>query len=89
MSTPKDFSKKFPFSSVRQKTEAEIVAQNIMSILARTGDTFSPLTYEQYRVWRVDDGHFSDREKPYFEDVIGFCRSEETARLFSKSWKEV
>ena len=83
---PSDFTN-HPFSSVLQKTEAEVIARNIMTILKRTGDTFRPLTWDEYKSEREKDGHFTESEKSYFVQVIDFCKSGDTAILFSESWK--
>lgn len=88
MSKPSDFSKIFPFSSVLRKAEAEVVAKNIMTILDRTGNTFRPLTWEEYETERLKDGNFTAGEQEYFDKVIDYCKSSDTAVLFSKSWKE-
>lgn len=84
---PSDFMT-HPFASVMQNAESEIVARNIMAILSRTGDTFRLLTWEEYKTERLKDGNFSENEKPYFTDVIGYCESEDTAKLFSKAWNK-
>ena len=83
--TPSNFTNR-PWDSVVKKTEAEVVARNIMVILKRTGDVFRPLTWEEYKEERQKDGGCPHTEKPFFEDVIGYCKSEDTARLFSKDW---
>ena len=85
---PKNFCI-YPWSSVAKKSEAEVVARNIMSILARTGNEFRKLSYEEYESERLKDGNYSEMEKEYFEQVIDFCKNEDTARLFSKTWKNV
>ena len=84
---PSDFTN-HPFSSVLRKTEHEMVAANIMKILKRTGDKFRPLTWDEYKLERKKDGRFSTMEKGSFDKVIDYCASVQTARLFSKSWKE-
>lgn len=84
---PSDFMT-HPFASVMQNAESEIVARNIMAILSRTGDTFRPLTWEEYKTERLKDGNFSENEESYFIDVIGYCESEKTAKLFSKAWNK-
>jgi len=75
-----------PWNSVLQKSEAETVAGNIMKILAKTGDTWRELTWEEYKEERIKDGGFSESEKHYFEKVIPYCKSEDTANLFAKDW---
>jgi len=72
---------------VLQNSESETVACDIMNILKRTGDTFRPLSWDEYVAERKKDGHFTQSEKKYFDDVIEWCASAQTARLFSKSWK--
>jgi len=87
MSKPSNFTAQ-PWSSVAQSSEAETIARNIMVILKRTGDTFRNLSWEEYSQERKKDGKFSEREKKYFNQVIDYCVSAETARLFSRTWKE-
>ena len=44
---PSDF-RKHPLDSILQNTESEIVARNIMVILARTGDEFRLMEWDEY-----------------------------------------
>ena len=88
MLKPSEFAKKQPSESVFLKSEHETIASNIMTILSRTGDEFRPLTWEEYSIEREKDGNFSYGEKRFFEDVIDYCVSAQTARLFSKEWKK-
>ena len=53
-----------PVGSVLKNAECETAARNIMIILARTGDTWRELSWEQYSEHRVKDGHFA----PWKED---------------------
>lgn len=82
---PSNFTK-HPWSSVLGNSESENIACNIMVILKRTGNEFRPLEWEEYKAERLKDGHFSEIEKKYFDDVIPYCKSADTAVLFSKSW---
>lgn len=84
---PSNFKTK-PISSVLQKSESETIACNIMVILSRTGDTFRPLSWNEYRTERKKDGDFREEEKPYFDRVIDYCESPDTARLFSPVWEQ-
>lgn len=88
MSKPSDFAF-HPWDCVFHKMEAEVIASNIMAILKRTGDTWRELTWEEYSNERCKDGNFSETEHAYFDGVIGYCKSEDTARLFSKDWFNV
>lgn len=88
MKTPSDF-KVFPWSSVSKNSETETIAQNIMIILSRTGNEFRELSWDEYKEERLKDGGFSDRERAYFDKSIGFCKSEDTAVLFSPKWSSV
>jgi len=87
MKTPKDF-RIFPSSSVLQKCEAEQVACNVMVILYRTGNTFREITWEEYRTERKKDKDFTSTEEFYFDQVLPYCRSQDTAELFSPEWKD-
>jgi len=82
---PSDFHK-FPYDSILQNTEHEIVARNIMVILARTGNTFRSLSWEEYELERMKDGGFSGVEFSFFEKVVGYCSSEFEARGFCSNW---
>jgi hypothetical protein len=57
-----------------------------MTILARTGDKFRDLSWEEYELERIKDGNFSFEEKKYFDRVILFCKSADTAYCFSSDW---
>jgi len=83
---PSNFTK-FPCDSVKQNHQSEQIAVNIMTILKRTGDTFRPLDWEEYKTERLKDGHFTDREHGYFDAVIDYCVSPDTAKLFSPAWR--
>ncbi len=82
---PSDFTN-YPWSSVLQNSESETIAVNIMKILKRTGNTWRELTFEEYKKEREKDGHFTSKEELYFNDVIPYCKSTDTAALFSKEW---
>lgn len=75
-----------PWGSVLQNSESETIACNIMTILSRTGNTWRPLTYEEYRTERLKDGNFSGIEESYFNKIMPYCKSEDTANLFCPSW---
>ena len=82
---PKDF-KKFPTNSIMNKVEYEIVANNIMTILARTENTFRPLCWGEYMSERMQDGDFSMGERRFFDVVIDNFKDAETAAKFSLAW---
>ena len=90
---PSDFTN-IPYSSACCKAEGEEVACKIMLILERTGNVFRELSWEEYKHERLKDknsDHDSDierREKSYFDEVIKYCKSAETAKLFSRSWED-
>ena len=77
----------FKISFHKRQSEYETIAQNVMVILKRTGDEFRPLTFEEYKEERMKDENFSEKERAYFDEVIKFCVSAETAILFSKAWE--
>ncbi len=57
-----------------------------MIILKRTGDVWRKLEYEEYESERKKDGNYSARERGYFDAVVGYTVSADTARLFSPEW---
>jgi hypothetical protein len=92
MARPSDFSNIEPTMSVApgpHKCESEMIAQNIMVILKRNGNRFRSLPWSEYKAERKKDGNFTEEEKSYFDKVIGYCKNEDTARLFSHKWAEV
>lgn len=84
---PSDLVHINPCNSVLQKTEAEVVAINIIKILARTGNKWRKMSAEEYQTERLKDGAFTFAELVYFDDVVDYTISYDTARLFSKEWK--
>lgn len=90
MKTPKNLSTIKPWDcclKVRHKSEYETIAQNIMKILSRTGNTWRKLSFEEYKTERLKDSEWSDREEIYFNEVVGYTISAEKAATFSSSWK--
>lgn len=77
-----------PWNCILQKSEAETVAKNIMSILFRTGDTFRELTWDEYKRERLKDQNFTESEKVFFDQVNYYCLNSERASCFSPDWKE-
>lgn len=85
---PSDYAGVFPFDSVLQKTEAEIVCKNVVIILNRTGNEWRDLSWDEYKSEREKDGNFTQGEKRYFDEVIEYVHPERI-RLFSKAYKKV
>lgn len=77
-----------PYDSVMQNYEAETVARNIMVILSRTGNTWRPLSLEEYTAERQKDGKWTEQESALFGRVSRFCLSAETANCFSQAWNK-
>ncbi len=87
---PSQFSSIFPFASVVQNTEQEIVAKNIMVILKRTGDKFRSLSWKEYKSERLKDGNFSEmKEHEFFNKIQFYTRNERSARCFCTVWDEI
>ncbi len=82
---PSNFFKQ-PYDSRLQSFKAETVARNIMVILARTGDVWRPLTWDEYMEHRLRDGSFTTSEKAIFDKVAPYCVSAERALQFCPSW---
>lgn len=86
---PSAFKSTFPWSSVIGDANSETIAVNIMKILSRTGDEWRELTWEEYRAEREMDGNFSSAEKPYFDEVIDYTISPQTAALLCQDWRKI
>ena len=86
---PSILKQAYPLGSVIRKTEAEIVAQNIILILSRTGDKWRKLDYTEYEKERLKDGNYTKAEKGYFDKVIDYCLNPDAAKLFCPSWKKI
>ena len=82
---PSDF-RTYPWNSVLQNSESEIIAQNIMIILWRTGNVFRSMDWEEYKNERLKDSNFSEKEKSVFVKVMPYCTTSEKAKSFSKEW---
>lgn len=85
MNRPSDYTS-IPMGSTLQNFQSEMIAKNIMVILSRTGNTFRPLSWEEYKEERLKDTGFSEIEKPVFEKVIKYCKSPDTAVLLKEDW---
>lgn len=88
--SPEDFTS-FPDTSVANDFKKEQVAQNIMIILARTGNKFRLLSWEEYRKGMMEESAmgdivFSESDRPHFEDVKMYCKSASDALRFCKTW---
>jgi len=86
---PSEFKNKSTMGSILHKHEPEVIAANVMTILARTGDTFRALTWEEYKEERLKDGNFSERERPFFNQVVEYCATSHGAAAFCPGWAEV
>jgi len=74
-----------PWESLLQKTEAEIVARNIMVIRKRLGDKW-PLTWAEYELERSKDGGPDWAERGYFDEVMPLIQDAIGAISFSTTW---
>jgi len=66
---PSEYLSKFPSGSILYDYSSEQVIYNCLVILAKTGNTFRPLTFEEYQKVRKEDGCFSINERPHFDRV--------------------
>ena len=79
----------YPWSSVLQNHESEMIARNIMIILTRTGNEFRELTWDEYKTERLKDGQFTENEKRYFDQVSYLALGDiKKIQNFSDQWKE-
>jgi hypothetical protein len=77
-----------PIGSIERSCEREIVARNIMVILARTGNIFRHLSLEEYITERNKDKikYNPDEERHY--GVVWHTISAEAALIFCKDWNK-
>jgi hypothetical protein len=85
---PKDFTCE-PWDSVLRNKESEIIARNIMKILARTGNTFRPITWEEYVIKRKEDTTECTDSESTFYQVVVYCTCAEQAIKFSPDWAKM
>lgn len=78
-----------PMNSIFNKYEYELMAQNIMKILKRTGDKFRKIELDEYIAERKKDGGYSSQENEYFLKVVDLCSVPEGVISFSPVWKEI
>lgn len=76
-------------SSIYQNCEREIVARNIVTILAREGDTWRQLDEKTYVKHRKKDGEWSEGERFIFQEIVGDITSFIDAVALSPSWARV
>jgi hypothetical protein len=77
---------KHPCGSILGNAESEVVASNIMKILSRTGNEWREINFDEYKKERLTDGNYTEIEKAYFNRVINYCKSPETANTFCSDW---
>jgi len=94
---PSDFAKISPMNCVFKHHEHEVVADNIMQILKRTGNEFRPLSWKEYKEERLKDITKDRRlflfyndsigeEKLYFDLVVNWCTLPGNAVQFAPNW---
>lgn len=73
-----------------RKAETEVIAQNIMKILARTGNQWRELSWEEYESERKKDGNFSEwAEREHFKYALYYTLSAQNAAEFCEGWRKV
>jgi hypothetical protein len=85
---PSDICTIFPLGSITKNSESEILALNIINILARTGDKWRLLTFDEYFKERNLDGKYEAEERDLFEKVVHYTISPLRASSFCKAWLE-
>ena len=89
---PSRLKKQFPFGSITQNTETEIVAMNVVKILSSRGDTFRLLTWEEYVESRKADGATEwdcQIEHRYFEVAAPYLETAKKAATFQYQWEKI
>jgi len=78
-----------PVGSVSQNGDTETIARNIMAILSREGNQFRELSFDEYKLSRIQDGatEFAvSAEKPHFDIAAPYCISAQRANDFCEGW---
>lgn len=86
---PSDFFQVHPWSCPFGTYEHEETARRIMKILADDGDLWRPVSADEYAKKCTKSGFLSDEQEKRFLDVVDYCTSPETAKLFSLQWRQV
>lgn len=87
---PSDFMLCHPWNSVLESSECESMACSLMATMNKNGNEWIQPTYEQYVDYRKGLGAGYDvGGKDQYDKIIDYLKSEDTARLFSPSWKEL
>ncbi len=85
--SPKDFASKFPYDSIFRQNEPEIIANNIMVIMAHTDNVWRQVAWEEYREVRIRDGNFNEEmERTQFNRVAPYTTTARTALEFCPTW---
>lgn len=85
MKLPSDYTV-YPHGSVMDQY-AEMIAKNIMKILAKNGNEWRRLEWNEYSHEMCIDVDFCQDEIDYFEKVNDFCVSPNHAACFSEVWE--
>lgn len=89
---PSLLKKQFPFGSIAQKTETEVIAMNVVKIPSNRGDVFRLLTWEEYVEQRKADGatdYDCQIERRYFEVAAPYLETAEKAATFQYQWAKL
>lgn len=84
---PSDIKNIRPWNSLSGERSHELVAWNIIIILAITLDTFRPLSWEEYKKHREADGKFDHAEEGMFNRVAPLLTTLEDVQAYSPDWR--
>lgn len=89
---PSRIKEQQPFWSVFKNCEHETTAQNIAGFLSDNGDTFRPVSWDEYKAWleikRKWDwiGREEENERERFDRVAPYLETVESAAKLSGVW---
>ena len=93
---PSDFEQTIPWDSVKHNSANESLARSIMRTRVFKGDHWASaenpeLSYLDYLEYRKSKGlsETGAASSEDFYELARYCKSPETAALFSKAWREI
>lgn len=86
---PSHFLAVHPWSCPFGTYEHEETARRIMKIMVDDGDKWRVVSKEEYAQKCTKSGTLSEEQEKRFLDVVDFCASPETSKLFSLQWRQV
>lgn len=87
LATPADYIS-YPWGSILNSTEHEMIARDIMVILYKTGNVFREISFDEYKKekTKITKNIINASEESRFMQVVNFCKNPYMANSFCKNW---